>query len=461
MKKIVLTIAFVILGTAAAPAQGERFDIATFVPPAGWQKSDAGGSISYMTAPRAGGNASACQIVIYPSGPSKGDARKDFDAAWANIVTAGLRSSAQPTVSTMKAPEGWNMMAGAADITQASSKFATMVTTATDLRRAMSFQVTVMGPGTDCTPAIAAFFNSLKFDVAAAPNRGGTSPGTSRPSADGDYDFTPPAGWSVRRMEGHIRLESPGGSCIILIFPPQASSGDLARDAASVFDNMYRGWQPQKSGSQRYTLSQGFLPDGHEFFVTEAGMSKPSADGTRYDGFEDGLAMVVRAGAGIAMIAARHNASLLGHSNCYGKYEGWRRFFNSFAVRSIAGNAVREDPAKRIIGRWSMTESGASGEYVFAANGNYALVGALGTTSTSSDINYDYLHIKTYAFPGDGSYAIAGNDLTLRRRGGGAEKVTVRFDKVNRGGAGWTDRIHMLKRDAQGLSEVAYEKRGK
>jgi hypothetical protein len=77
-----------------------------------------------------------------------------------------------------------------------------------------------------------------------------------------------------------------------------------------------------------------------------------------------------------------------------------------------------KDAAARIIGAWSQTESGASSEYVFAGNGHYALVGALGSTFTSRDINYEYLHIKTYAFQGDGSYSISGNKLTLKKNDG-------------------------------------------
>ena len=465
MKKLILTASLFLIGSSVLLAQTERFDIAAFTPPQGWKRVENGGSLAFMTAFGTGASAGSCQIVLYPSGPSKGSARQDLDAAWANIVTAALRSPARPTVTSTKRPDGWEMTSGAASITRSGPAHATMVTTATGFGKAITIQVTVLGSGSACVSAASAFLDTLKFDAersSGVPGVTGTGlASTSAGDVSGMYDIVPPAGWSARKMEGHLRLEAPGGSCIILILPPQASSGDLARDAAGVFDNMYRGWQPQKSGEQRYTLSKGILPGGHEFFATEAGMSKLSADGTRYDGFEYGVAIVVRAGANIAVIAARHNSSLLGHSNCYLKYESWRRFFNSFAVKNAPTVAVRDDPAKGIIGRWTMSESGASGEYVFAANGNYAFVGALGTTSTSSDINYDYLHIKTYAFPGDGTYTISGNQLTMRRRGGTAEQVRVRFEKVNHGGAGWVNRIHMLKRETHGENEVAYEKRGK
>ncbi|MEQ1763091.1 MAG: hypothetical protein ABL984_08105 [Pyrinomonadaceae bacterium] len=458
MKRLILTASLVLAGgTSVTFAQTERFDIASFTPPQNWKRITQTGSVGFMTAAGTGASGGSCQIVIYPSGPSRGAPRMDLDAAWANIVTAALRSSAQPTVTSTKRPDGWELTSGAAIINHQGSAYTTMITTATGFGKTIPIQVTVMDSGNNCVSAVSAFFDSLKFDPQPARS------GASVPAGDlaGIYDFTAPAGWSVRKMDGHLRLDAPGGSCLILIFPPQRSTGDLQRDASAVFDNMYPGWQAQKAGAQRYTLSKGILPGGQEFFLMEAGMRKPSSDGTRYDGFEDGAAFVIKAGAEIAVIAARHNTSLLGHSDCFKSYDRWRRFFNSFAVRNIPGQAGTNSPAARIIGRWSMSESGASGEYVFAANGNYALVGALGTASTSSDINYDYLHIKTYAFPGDGSYAISGTQLTLRRRGGSAEQVRIRFEQVNHGGVGWVDRIQMLKRDAQGETEVAYEKRGR
>jgi hypothetical protein len=270
------------------------------------------------------------------------------------------------------------------------------------------------------------------------------------------YNYIVPAGWSSRAMGDHIRLESPGGSCVILIFPIQQSAADLQQAAVSVLDTMYKGWQFQRTGPQSFTLYKGVLPSGQDFFMMEAGMKKLAADGTRYDGFEDGAAFIVQAPGGYAIVAARHNASLLGHSDCR-KYDRWPRFVNSFSVKNAPVTAAGNDAA-RIVGRWVMSESGAVGEYLFAANGNYAIVGALGSTYKTSDANYDYLHVKTNAFAGDGSYSIAGKQLLLRRRGGAAEQIAFRFDEVNHGGAGWSDRLVMRKRDGSGENEVAYER---
>jgi hypothetical protein len=149
---------------------------------------------------------------------------------------------------------------------------------------------------------------------------------------------------------------------------------------------------------------------------------------------------------------------MVGHVDCQRKYETWRRFFNSFTVKNALAEKNEEDSiSKRITGRWSMSEAGGTGEYIFAANGNYAFVGAIGTSSTTTDYNYEYLHIKTYAFKGDGSYSIAGNQLTMKKRGNNnPEQVRFRIEKVNHGGTGWKDRLCLLSKSSAGENEVCY-----
>lgn len=278
-----------------------------------------------------------------------------------------------------------------------------------------------------------------------------------------DYDFITPDKWQLQKNKDHLLIQNMESGCLIRILEPQPSSGDLEQDAKAIFDIMYAGWQYQKSGEQQYVLSKGFLPKGLEYYMMEAGMSKLSADGSRYDGFEEGVALVVKVAMQIVIISVRHNTSMMAHGDCQRKYETWRRFFNSFTVKNILlPENNEEDVSTRIIGAWSQTESGASSEYVFAANGNYAFNGALGTTSTSRDYHYEYLHIKTYAFNGDGSYSFSGDHLTLKKRNdNNPEQVRFRFEKVNHGGTGWNDRLWMLTKDRFGENEVCYEKREK
>ncbi len=265
------------------------------------------------------------------------------------------------------------------------------------------------------------------------------------PFALGDYEFIPPQGWQVQRQGDQARMQNMESGCLILLTEPQLSSGSLEQDALFVFDTMYKGWHPRKDGPQRYLLSKGVLPKGLPFAMVEALMGKLNPDGASFAGFEDGAALVVGSGNQYALIAVRHS-DLPGHVSCL-RYEGWRRFFNSFTLKNVPIARAADDGASRIVGRWSSSESGAVGDYTFAANGQYSYGGA-GASSGQRPVG----------FQGDGSYSVSGSRLTMVRRAQ-PEQVAIRFVQVNQGGTGWIERLCMVRTDAMGMQNEACYRR--
>jgi hypothetical protein len=262
-----------------------------------------------------------------------------------------------------------------------------------------------------------------------------------------DYEFIPPEGWVVQRNTDDLLLQNPQSGCLIRIFEPQATSGNLEQVSRAVFEQMYVGWQFRQTRERRYLLSTGVLPKGLDYFMTEAEMSK---DGAELGGFQDGAALIVKAGSQIVIIAVRHASLMSDHRRCVVTYATWRRFFNSFTVRNTP--IVREaegELSRRIVGRWAMTEGLAVGEYVFAANGTYASGGAFGSSASGAVSNASR----------DGRYSMAADQLIMSRPVGTVEQVRFRFERVNHGGTGWRDRLYMLKKDAFGETEVSYERR--
>ena len=167
-------------------------------------------------------------------------------------------------------------------------------------------------------------------------------------------------------------------------------------------------------------------------------------------GIQHGAALIVKAGSQIVILAVLHASLMPDHRGCWATYATWRRFFNSFTVRNTPIVRETEDElSRRIVGRWAMTEGLAVGEYVFAADGTYSSGGAFGSSASGavSDVSRD------------GGYAMAGDQLIMSRPVGTTEQVRLRFDRVNHGGTGWTDRLYMLKKDARGEYEVSYDRR--
>src|SRR6185503_4071653 len=115
MKKILLQIitTFIVINAAS---QTETFDIATFTPPTGWQRLDSNGMILFQDYKTANGLNSFCQIFLYPSINSSGNAKKDFNNSWALLVAKPTASKAKPTIELSKSDDGWTVVTGYANI---------------------------------------------------------------------------------------------------------------------------------------------------------------------------------------------------------------------------------------------------------------------------------------------------------------------------------------------------------
>jgi hypothetical protein len=275
-----------------------------------------------------------------------------------------------------------------------------------------------------------------------------------------DYTFTAPENWLMQKNKDFIMLaqnQDVNSGCVVQILLPTASSGNLEKDAQSVFAMMYPGWEYRNSGEKQHDLIKGHTQQGLEYCIMEAPMKKVRPDGYYYD-FEDGAAVVIGLEKQMIIIAARHNRLIA--CECGRNYNLWKRFFKSFTIKKATPPQNNdEEPSKKIIGLWKVAESMSISDYVFAANGHYQHGGAIGTSSTSRDKFYEYLHIKTYSFEGDGSYTISNKELILKKRGAKeGEKRPVRFEKINHGGTGWKDRMFIMGKDAGGEYETCYEK---
>lgn len=443
-------------------AQTQKFDIAFFVPPQGWQRIDTNGSVAFFDTKKDNGT-SFCQIILYPSSSSQAVANKNFQSAWQNLVTIPTGSKVKPVVQTEKTPDGWTVVTGAATIHWQGMTYNTMVASITGFGKTMPVQVNTAGG--DYTPVLEKFFNDMKLDnktTSASPIANTkTSLTNNSPLSMEEYFFTLPEGWTSENKGDHILMQNPQSGCIIRILSPQPSSGNLEEDARAVFDMMYAGWNYEKSGAQQFVLSKGYFQKGLPFFRKEAAMSATTTDG-RYH-LEEGSATIVKAADRIIIISAKHNSSHTDHYACYRNYNTCGRFFNSFTVKGVSASAPDEEElAKHIIGFWKLVANGVvDGDYLFAANGNYQSGGGIGSSTTTKDSRYEYIYNRAYSFEGDGSYSIANKELQLKRRGATQEKIPIRFEQVNYGGTGWKERLYLQKKDSAGEYEVTYEKQNK
>lgn len=462
MKIKMLWLAAFSFPLAASFAQTQKFDIATFIPPLNWQRTDTNGTVSFFNSKKINGQTSFCQIILYASSNSTNTADKNFKKAWQNLVTVPAKSNVKPVTQTQNTPDGWTVVMGSANVVNRGLNYKTIISSLTGFGKTMNVQINTAGG--DYAAAIENFFNALDLDSKATVsgnqqnNNSSVSNQTNKTGmiTINDYDFITPEQWVLQKNKDHLSIQNPASGCTIKILEPQPSSGDLEKDAKAVFATMYNGWNYSKTGEKQYDLSKGYTMQGLPFFMMEGDMNATNAAGQYIT--ESGAALILKLQNEIVIIAVRHNPGLLGHISCNNNYNTMRRFFNTLAIKNVSVTKPVTD-ANGIVGLWKTAENMSVSDYVFAANGNYQYGGAIGSSTSTSDDRYVYIQNKAYSFEGDGSYTLTDNVLQLKPRRGSIESKFIRFDQVNHGGTGWKYRLWMRSTGVGGENEVRYEKK--
>jgi hypothetical protein len=96
MKASALSIVMALALAPAASPQATTFDIASFTPPGGWQRSDVNGIVQLQSQHSANGRTTYCQIFLFPSHPGSADAAQNFAAEWARLIAQPFGVAALP-----------------------------------------------------------------------------------------------------------------------------------------------------------------------------------------------------------------------------------------------------------------------------------------------------------------------------------------------------------------------------
>ena len=103
--------------TQQAVCQTETFDIVTYTPPKdlagiGWKKEIKQGVVNYIHLNENTGG--FCVITMYANSASTGDAQKDFNNKWKELVVTPYKAEANPETETQTTEDGWKAVTGAA-----------------------------------------------------------------------------------------------------------------------------------------------------------------------------------------------------------------------------------------------------------------------------------------------------------------------------------------------------------
>ncbi len=454
-------------------AQTETFDIATFVRPPGWSRSESNGILVLQVSKSTHGRMEFCQIYLFPSSPSQSSPAANFESEWDARIARPLGISVRPSPQTEATPEGWTAEIGHFDGMIKGVPTRTMLVNATGFGKTVS--VVVMVSPNSYEGELDKFFKDLNFQstpggrdtatgalppagppggqVAAESRQPGGNPGDGG-SLD-NYVFAVPNNWTGQRLKDRIVLVSPvydnGERCQLTMLPMQPSSQPLANDAIGLFRQLFHADPLTSYPSPPPILTRGVSPQGWEYF----GIRK-------LVGGQEGEARTT----GVTLLLARldtQNATIVGiskdflWSRCFGQLDGdaWPKFFSSLRFKNIQPSKQAELIVRqRLAGSWLMATGNLGLAYTFLANGRYK---STGVTQFRTPATNEQTLETTQAFFGDGSYSFEGNGLVLTRNDQQSSMMSFRLEEVSKdSGRTWRDELCLQDPGSKG--EVCYRR---
>jgi hypothetical protein len=454
----------------ALSAQTESFDIATFIPPAGWSHTESNGVLTLQSNKKVLGKIQFCQIYLFPSSPSNASPAATFQSEWDSKVARPLGLSSKPQPEMQTTPDGWKVVTAHADMLFQGVPMRAILVSANGFGKLVSVVVTVSPDSYQAE--LETFFQHLNFTPASqesSPSSGAltkTAPPAAAESSGpasnsktsgslNDYIYSAPANWGTQKSRDRITLLSPmynnGERCQVTLLPMRPPSQPLANDAIATFRRLFQADPLTSYPSPPPNLARGISPQGWEYFSIR-----------KLVGGQEGEARTM--GATVLLVSVDSQvATIVGTSkdfmvsNCFGLLRGdvWPEFFYSLGFKTAQPSKQAELAlSQQLAGTWMTATANVGLGYTFLSNGRYKTTGI---TRYTAPITNDRALETTQTFFGDGSYSFNGNTMIFTRDDHQRTTHFFRLEQVSKdSGRSWADELCMLDPGSSG--EICYRK---
>ena len=443
-----LILLVAVLGPLPAAAK-EAFDVARYVPPPRWQKSQTPALLSLQAPARPG---SGAQIFVFPSEPARGSPEQNFQVAWRTLIATPLGGLAPATVRTETTSEGWIAVIGTAPYVKQGGTWRALLVSATGQGRTLNVVTHVLGTAHDAE--IDAFFRDLDL---VGPGQPAGSQGPAAPAvvaagepaasgAVGGVELTPPHDWKRTPRADAVAYVSPpypntNEVCELVVLPMRRGGGDLLQEALRTFQGLFKIDPMGGYPGVPPRVARGASPLGWSYVTIEKSLG-PGGEETA------GIILLV-AGVGdqVATVFTVSKPPLT--SQCFGEAfpSQWPAVFHSLQFKGWTGKAVDAEMRKRLAGSWTTFAAHAIDHIVLATNGRYANGAALGNATLISPTTVLW---TMNTFKGNGAWSVQGRRLALTPdsgSGGAAENGgPFRLEEESQDGRTWKDRLCILGR---------------
>ena len=226
---------------------------------------------------------SFCVVAMYASTASTGDAQKDFNLGWKELVATPYKAEANPKTEIQSTPEGWKVVTASAPIKQDGIDLYIMLRVFSGFGKTLSIRTSLNDPSS--VTQIAALFKSMELDktITSSTNKNNTTAVQSNASGTGSFGlmmYSAPAGWSEQKYPDGVvfkPLDLPTGEHLaIQIMTPLNASGTLEQALAQSFaeaTTMYNGTSMYQSDGKYSKNAVGKSFNGWEYLRGKGGIN--------------------------------------------------------------------------------------------------------------------------------------------------------------------------------------------
>lgn len=438
--KAFLSLLLLILAGELSGQVRERFDIISYIAPAGWKKETKESGITYTIENESKGY--FCAIAIFKSLPGSSNSKNNFDASWEAVVKEMVTVFAAPAMQPVASENGWEAISGYAPFESDSAKGIVLLVTTTGYEKMSN--IVVLFNAEDYQKPIEDFLASAKMEKPVINKINKADNATIKAGSCGIVKSTTTFndGWIAKAMEDYV-LATKENTRFYIHYGTEAPA-NLQRTGESDITKYY--WD--KFISPRYTVTNLWLnPDVQSiatfnYYAEGTGIEKSTGNSV-FIGFR----VIIQNGVYFCSEAAAP-----------GKEEYLKHFPDLNMLKDMRASNRFAITKEDVIGDWSssgssvlqyynvytganagMTFSSGGQDFFFKPAGTYnaRIAGNMGTMG-GSQVVFDNKY--------NGQFTVSDWEITLTKYSGVTTVFTCYYEAVKGGRI-----LHIAKKNAPGV----------
>ena len=366
MKKLFFAAICLSFWTVGSFAQAtEKFDLATYQAPKGWNRQAGLDSIQFSTSDKD----NYCLVTLYRSMPGLGNPKQNFDAAWATIVKDTVGISTAPQMLPPDAKGEWQITGGLAPFEKNGAKGVALLITASGYGKMIN--VVVLTNSQFFETPMQAFLNSISFEKAETVNVPGPDP-VRVGSGDG-YTFSTSNfddGWNAAIKSDWVEVTK--GDTTVLLHYGITMTDDMRVDLSNSYWN--------KIAANKYQI--------RNLYQTNYSVTK---DFPYYFVQADAVEKATGKGVFVSFQVIPKNGTAYCYEIVTPTRESFSRQFPTMdKIENLSGYNRFAIGKSDLVGTWQ-AGAGAFTQYYFVSSGNYA-----GMNITVSNLKYIFVNGSSY-----------------------------------------------------------------